>query len=132
MVNLSFKNFVWPRNPSRYQILSRRIPRYNSAGTFTGLGPLLQTVCGQGEFTGKDAFQQFKNLQALVSEASPGTLRHPILGSCNAYLTELTITQEPLENYVAYAFTFQAADNSGKIPGRILAASDSTAVLLNS
>lgn len=40
-------------------------------------------------------------------------LVHPVWQTASAYFTELTLTQEPRDDYVAYRFTFCEAPGCG-------------------
>lgn len=116
MDNMTFKTFTWPVNPERYAVQSRRVPVYSDTDAFTGLGPVLRTITGSGAFFGADAYTSFQSLSALLADGTAGTLVHPVWGSLTAFLTELTLAQEPRAAYVAYTFTFREADSSGGIP----------------
>lgn len=120
MDKLQYKTFLWPTNPERYHVSYSREPQYikteEGETVFTGMGPLLRTITGSGAFTGEDAYFNFRKLAAMMNPVTPGRLTHPIWGSISAYLTDLTLSQEPKENYVAYTFTFREADSSGNIP----------------
>lgn len=120
MTQMQFKTFTWPNNPERYQVEFVRpvVYRKNDAGqeVFVGLGGNCRSMTGSGAFVGEDAYENFKKLEALVYENTTGTLTHPVWQSSKVYFTRLKLLQEPIENYVAYEFTFQEADASGAIP----------------
>lgn len=61
---------------------------------------------GEGEFSGPDAYEEFKKLAAVFYDNTPGMLVHPIWQASQVYFTELTLRQQPQENYVCYTFTF--------------------------
>lgn len=44
-------------------------------------------------------------------------LVHPVWQTASAYFTELTLTQEPRDDYVAYRFTFCEAPGVRRVPG---------------
>ena len=120
MDKMQFKTFIWPNNPEQYEVEAVRQPVYvkNEDGSdrFAGLGSLCRTMTGSGAFAGAGAYDSFKALQALMGEATSGALTHPVWQSSTVYLTRLKLRQEPLEDYVAYEFTFREADAAGTIP----------------
>lgn len=119
MTHLSYKTFVWPQNPHTYKEESTREPHYHTESGvtyFDGMGGLQRKITGSGVFYGEDAFNQFKLLQKLVEEASPGNLEHPIWGIRYCYFTGLELLQEPKENCVSYKFEFTQASTNGEVP----------------
>ncbi len=119
MEKLQFKGFTWPVNPEKYQQKYQREPVYlkDEEGNtyYAGMGPLKLTVTGSGAFSGATAYADFLRLAALC-DGVPGGLDHPAWGLNQAFLTELELSQEPRENYVAYRFAFRGADGNGEIP----------------
>ena len=116
---LSYKTFVWPRNPHTYREVTTRTPVYSTESGisyFEGMSGLKRTISGSGVFYGADAYDQYKKLQKLSEELSPGNLEHPIFSIRYCYLTLLEVTQEPKENYVSYRFEFTQALTNGEIP----------------
>lgn len=120
MDKMKFKTFTWPNNPERYEVEAIRQPVYtkkdDGSYAFQGLSGLCRTMTGSGAFVGEGAYDCFKALQTLLGEKTSGTLVHPVWQSATVYFTRLKLTQEPLENYVAYEFAFQEADGTGAIP----------------
>lgn len=120
MNKMTYKTFTWPRNPEHYRQTYVREPEYgrNAAGdpVFTGMGPKKLTVTGSGAFSGDTAYTDFKALAELFIQPEAGELAHPVWGKVTAYFTELELTQEPREDYVAYRFTFRGTDENGGIP----------------
>lgn len=120
MEKLQYKTFVWPQNPHTYREKMLRIPQYQKdlegIVTFRGLGDKLVEITAEGVFFGDTAFQDYKNLAALMEETSYGTLTHPVWGVRYGYMTGLEMTQEPRENYVSYRFTFTGMVAGGDIP----------------
>lgn len=120
MEKMSYKGWVWPQNPEKFEQFFLREPVYvkNSSDVmvFTGMGPMKRTFTGSGTFFGSTAFEDFKALAALFAETTCGALVHPVWGTFQAYFTELEMTQEPRENEVAYRFTFREADANDAIP----------------
>lgn len=119
MAFLSYKTFVWPRNPHTYQETVSREPKYHTEDGvtyFDGMGDMRRVITGSGVFFGEGAFDQFKLLMKLAEEGSPGNLEHPVWGIRYCYLTGLEMTQEPRENYVSYRFEFTQALANGVVP----------------
>lgn len=120
MNKMSFIDFAWPENPEQYHVTCYREPVYTTTDSgetvFSGMGPVKRTITGSGAFFGTGAYNSFKALAALIDETAPGTLTHPVWGEISAYLTELTLAQEPRADYVAYTFTFREADSTNAIP----------------
>lgn len=112
-MNLSpmrFKNYVWPHNPRVYEIgfqrkmASQHVPFGRSV--LSGLGMDHRVLRGEGEFVGEGAYREFQKLATVFYEESPGILVHPVWQTANAWFVELSVQQEPTENYVRYAFAF--------------------------
>lgn len=119
MANLTYKTFTWPQNPHTYHDCFVREPRYLLSGedtVFGGMSAKKRTITGEGVFFGPNAYTQFLQLVQIFEDAQPGTLTHPIWGSCNCYLTRLELTQEPRDHYVSYRFTFTGALSNGEVP----------------
>ena len=116
---LSYKTFVWPQNPHVYKEVTSRTPYYftqDKETYFDGMSDLKRVISGSGVFYGANAYDEYKKLQKLAEEASPGNLEHPIFGIRYCYFTMLEVTQEPKENYVSYRFEFTQAKTNGEIP----------------
>lgn len=119
MNKLSYKTFVWPRNPHTYKEEYIREPQYYTEDKetyFDGMGDMKRIITGSGAFFGDDAFAQFQKLAALFEDAEPGNLEHPIWGIRYCYFTGLELTQEPKDNYVSYTFEFTGASANGVVP----------------
>ena len=119
MEKLKFKNFTFPENPETMSIQFVRPVLFErkTDGTieYYGLGRGCRTLTGSGVFFGPQAYNQFVTLSNLLYDGQPGTLVLPILQDWSAYLTQIEAIQTPMENYVAYRFTFREADEDGKI-----------------
>ncbi len=107
---MRFKTFVWPHNPESFEI---RFARAVSAqkiplgGVYMqGLGLSYRVMSGRGVFFGKNAYEDFKRLAGVFYENTPGSLVHPIWQSTSAWLVNLSLAQEPQEDFVSYTFTF--------------------------
>lgn len=107
---MRYKDFTWPHNPRTYSIEYRRemgshkVPfgKYH----LQDLGMTHRVLKGEGEFTGPEAYEQFKALASVFYSGGPGMLVHPVWQASNAYFVELSLLQEPRRDYVSYAFTF--------------------------
>ena len=116
---LSYKTFVWPKNPHTYREVTTRTPVYytqDGETYFRGMSGLKRVISGSGVFSGEDAYNKYKELQRLSEDMSAGNLEHPIFGIRYCYLTLLEVLQEPKENYVSYRFEFTQALLNGEIP----------------
>lgn len=120
MNKMKFRMFTWPENPEQFQIYSSCLPKYsgdqNSGYEFEGLEPLCREITGRGVFCGPEAVEQFNALAVIMATRTDGELYHPVWGSTNAYLTELTLEQESRPEYIVYSFVFRETDDSGAIP----------------
>lgn len=107
---MRYKGYVWPHNPRTYTIDYKRemavhkVPfgRYQ----LQDLGLTRRVMRGEGEFTGKEAYDEFKKLASVFYEAGPGALIHPVWQASEVYFVDLRLRQEPRADYVAYSFTF--------------------------
>lgn len=108
---MRYKNFTWPHNPKSYSIRYERQTALHKVpmGIYTmeDMGRTCRIMEGEGEFFGPDAYATFKKLATVFYEQGAGTLFHPVWMTTSAYFTELRLTQEPREDYVAYAFQFR-------------------------
>ena len=112
-MNLSpmrFKNYVWPHNPRVYEIAFHRNVAVHQVpfgrSVLEGMGMDYRILRGEGEFVGPGAYREFQKLATVFYEETPGILVHPVWQTANAWFVELSVKQEPLEDYVAYAFEF--------------------------
>ena len=107
---MRYKDYIWPHNPRVYAISFQRemgavkVPfgRY----CLQDLGPGHRVMTGEGEFVGPEAYREFKKLATVFYDEGPGLLVHPVWQTSNAYFVELSLTQEPRADYVAYRFAF--------------------------
>ena len=107
---MQYKGFVWPHNPRTYsiryerQVAVHKVPFGRYAMQDLGLGR--RVMKGEGEFFGAGAYDHFRRLASVFYSGGPGTLVHPVWQSASVYFVELTLAQEPREDYVRYTFTF--------------------------
>lgn len=116
---MRFKNYVWPHNPETYsvtwekKIAVHKIPFGQYAMQEMGQG--CRVMRGEGAFVGTDAYQEFQKLAAVFAQEGAGLLVHPVWQATNAYFVSLQLTEEPLPDYVGYAFEFW--EDCGKTDG---------------
>ena len=110
MLRMRFGSFVWPNNPRTYTISCKRQTAVHKVpmGGFVvqDLGRTATVMKGEGEFFGAHAYDTFLELLAAFQKGGRGVLVHPVWQTAGAYFTELELTQEPRDDYVAYRFTF--------------------------
>ena len=119
MEKLSYKTYVWPRNPQVYKEEYIREPQYyvdDGVTLFDEMGQMKRIITGSGTFFGETAIEDFQLLAELFEDQEPGDLRHPLWGIRYCYFTGLEVTQEPKENYVSYRFEFTGALANGVVP----------------
>ena len=108
---MRYKDYIWPHNPATYsitferQIAVHKVPFGLYCMQDLGLG--CRVMRGQGEFSGPDAYDEFKKLATIFYHDGPGLLIHPLWQISNAYFTALKVEQEPLPDYVRYSFEFR-------------------------
>lgn len=108
---MRYKDYIWPHNPAAYSIVYERQVAVHKVpfGRYymQDLGQSCRIIRGQGEFAGKDAYDEFKRLASVFYSDGPGLLIHPLWQISNAYFTALKLEQEPLPDYVRYGFEFR-------------------------
>jgi hypothetical protein len=108
---MRYKDYIWPHNPATYsityerQVAVHKVPFGRYCMQDLGLG--CRIMRGQGEFSGKDAYGEFKRLASIFYSGGPGLLIHPLWQISNAYFTSLKLEQEPRPDYVRYSFEFR-------------------------
>ena len=107
---MRFKDFTWPHNPRTFRVLwRRRVCVLDAPGgryRVQDLGKTCRVLRGEGEFCGPSAYADFERLQQVFLDEGAGTLVHPLWHSQSVFFTRLELTQEPRQDYVAYAFEF--------------------------
>ncbi len=120
MDKLKFRMFTWPENPEEYKITASCVPIFSPGETggiiFEGLGPMSRVISGRGVFHGEYAVQYFNALAVIMATRTKGDLVHPIWGTSEVYLTDLTMEQESRPEYIVYTFQFRETDEHGAIP----------------
>jgi prophage DNA circulation protein len=61
---------------------------------------------GEGTFTGEGAYREFSALTRVFCSDGPGMLVHPVWEARRAYFVSLELREQPLPDYVHYAFEF--------------------------
>lgn len=134
---MRYKDYIWPHNPATYsityerQVAVHKIPFGRHYMQDLGMG--CRIMRGQGEFAGRGAYDEFKQLATVFYDGGPGLLIHPLWQIANAYFTGLKLEQEPLPDYVRYSFEFRerydgyreelsAAEKAGEVPLHAFAA----------
>ena len=107
---MRFKDYTWPHNPEIYTVENRRRVAVHQVPfgscVFQELGGTYRILRGEGEFSGADAYDQFRRLEAVFQEDGPGQLVHPVWKIQRAYFVSLQAAEKPLPDYVRYSFEF--------------------------
>ena len=107
---MRYKDYVWPHNPETYSVVWQRKIAVHKVpfGKYCmqELGPGYRVMQGQGTFAGPDAYREFRKLAEVFDQAGPGLLTHPVWQAAGAYFVSLRLTEEPLPDFVRYAFEF--------------------------
>ncbi len=125
---MRYKTFVWPHNPHTYSISFQRLVAGHKVpyGRYClqDLGLTARVLEGEGVFAGEGAYDQFKELATLFYGGGPGLLIHPVWQPSSAYFTELSLTQKPLPDYVAYRFAFREDSSRSRTGLTLLSAAE--------
>ena len=107
---MRFKEYTWPHNPEVYTVEYRRRMAAHQVPfgrcVLQDLGGTYRVLRGEGEFVGKDAYEEFRRLAAGFRETGPGVLIHPVWQAERVYFVSLQVTEEPSPDYVRYSFEF--------------------------
>ena len=107
---MRYKDYTWPHNPKVYVVEHQRRlavhPVPFGQCVIQDLGSGYRVLRGEGEFAGEDAYEQFQQLVTVFREGGPGLLVHPVWQTERAWFASLTVTEEPLPDYVRYQFEF--------------------------
>lgn len=107
---MSFRSYVWPRNPETVKIgrarnmAEFRIPGGTGVVQATGSAP--RKVTGTGRFTGNGCMEEFGRLSEALSSGESGTLRLPGTEPFPAVCASLERKGAPGPNCVEYEFLF--------------------------
>ena len=104
------KDYTWPHNPEVYVVEHQRRlavhPVPFGQCVIQDLGSSYRVLRGEGVFAGEHAYEQFQQLVHVFRESGPGLLVHPVWQTERAWFASLTVTEEPLPDYVRYQFEF--------------------------
>ena len=107
---MRFKDYTWPHNPEIYTVENRRRVAVHQVPfgscVFQELGGTYRILRGEGEFSGADAYDQVRRLEAVFQEGGPGQLVHPVWKVQRVYFVSLQAAEKPLPDYVRYSFEF--------------------------
>lgn len=109
---MRYKSFTWPNNPSECKYSVSKSYAEHKYPELAGveiedMDNKAIVLTGTGEFSGPDAYEQWKKLVSVFNEHGVGDFYHPIYPDISkGLMTELTSTLEPRQDYVAYTFTF--------------------------
>jgi spore coat assembly protein SafA len=107
---MRFKDYTWPYNPETYEITWERklavhkVPYGRYCLQDLGLG--CRVMRGEGTFTGPGAYREFSALTRVFCQEGAGVLVHPVWEARRAYFVSLELKEQPLPDYVRYAFEF--------------------------
>jgi spore coat assembly protein SafA len=107
---MRYKDYTWPHNPEVYSVeYQRRLavhPVPYGQWVTEDLGGTYRVLKGEGVFAGENAYEQFQQLAEVFRQDGPGLLVHPIWQTERAWFSSLTVTEEPMPDYVRYSFAF--------------------------
>ena len=107
---MRYKDYTWPHNPEVYVVEHQRRlavhPVPFGQCVIQDLGSSYRVLRGEGVFAGENAYEQFQQLLNVFRESGPGLLVHPVWLTERAWFASLTVTEEPLPDYVRYQFEF--------------------------
>lgn len=107
---MSYKDYVFPVNPSVIKISHRRkvskasVP--NGYDTVSDMGGSCRIITGEGEFFGNCCVDDFLALKAVMDKGGGGMLYIPSQSPIYAMLEELNLIAEDCEGVIRYNFKF--------------------------
>ena len=114
---MRYKDYVWPHNPKTCEMTYKRsiaeIKLPFGGWVMQDMGKTGRVLSGEGEFVGRNAYEQFRALAAVFERGGAGVLMHPVWQMTNALFSRLTVAEEPRENYVRYYFEFREDAGAG-------------------
>ncbi len=109
-MSMQFGTFVWPQKPETltisYQRQVQMVPDEQGGWTTVDAGPMGKVVTGEGCFVGEGAYGAFSGLVERFHSGEAASLKTEHWPAIQAVLAELSLTEEPCENYVKYRFRF--------------------------
>lgn len=112
--SMRYKSFKWPNNPSQCKYNVTKSYAKHKYAELAGvevedMDSDAIVITGEGEFFGPNAYNTWKELLAVFNEHGAGEFYHPIYSDVKkALMTQLEMTVEPRQDYVAYTFEFVA------------------------
>ena len=106
---MQFRTFVWPNNPEKLKITFHReteVEPHNGLWTVSNIARMARVFSGEGIFFGENAYSTFSSLAVMFYDGKFGELKLPSWSSATALLTDLTVLEEPAENFLRYSFSF--------------------------
>ena len=121
-MKLKYKNFEFPSNPSKIEILSssncNNKPIFDSSSAVENVSVNPIIVMGGGEFFGEGREEYCATLQNLLKSTESGWLFLPSVPPVKAYFTELKFGQGTKRNSISYSFEF-TEDCTDRRPERL-------------
>lgn len=110
LASMRYKDYTWPHNPETYTVEYRRsvvVHKVPFGGyLMQDLGKTYRVLRGEGVFAGENAYDQFRELEAVFAEEDAGILVHPVWETVRARFVSLQLEERPLPDYVHYSFEF--------------------------
>ena len=82
LASMRYKDYTWPHNPETYTVEYRRsvvVHKVPFGGyLMQDLGKTYRVLRGEGVFAGENAYDQFRELEAVFEEEDAGILVHPV------------------------------------------------------
>lgn len=102
-------------NPARLKIEDQRryqkiLPPFGEPDSLP-LGRALRRISGEGEIFGADCLDRYAALEGLYLRRQTGCLMLPHMPAIYAFLSELSMTAEPIDDVLRVRFTFIEAKN---------------------
>lgn len=107
---MRFDSLGLSHNPSKLRITDAANVRELVSPTFptdsVHLGRGLRKIYGEGELCGADCIDRYRALEQKYQSGKKGLLCLPHMRPIFAYLQELSMTAEPVEDVLRYSFVF--------------------------
>lgn len=109
-MKMQFGSFEWTQKPETLTVSFQRSVQMlpdNQGGWITvDTGLMGRVISGEGCFVGEGAYGAFSGLVEQFNKGVAASLTLDHWPAMWAKLTELSVTEEPCENYVSYRFRF--------------------------
>lgn len=107
---MSFRDFVFPINPSFIRIFhSRKISRQKipfGNNAVTDMGKNGRTISGEGEFCGENCIEDFERLKKVFETGGGGMLYIPSQKPIYAVFSSLELLAQDINGVIKYSFEF--------------------------